>query len=108
MSVQEVNDSNFSNFLKDDKGRAVMIDFWAVWCGPCKMLSPIVEELAHENPDKLKVGKLNVDDNPVTAGEYGIMSIPTLLVFKGGEVVRQIVGYMPKHQLKAKLGEMLL
>lgn len=107
MSVQDVTDNDFTSFVQDETERAVIIDFWAVWCGPCKMLSPIVVELAEEYPDKLKVGKLNVDENPRTAGEYGIMSIPTLLVFKGGEVVRQIIGYMPKNQLKAKLGDLI-
>ncbi len=107
MSVQDVTDNDFTSFVQDETERAVIIDFWAVWCGPCKMLSPIVVELAEEYPDKLKVGKLNVDENPRTAGEFGIMSIPTLLVFKGGEVVRQIIGYMPKNQLKAKLGDLI-
>ncbi len=107
MSVQDVTDNDFASFVQDETERAVVIDFWAVWCGPCKMLSPIVVELAEEYPDKLKVGKLNVDENPRTAGEFGIMSIPTLLVFKGGEVVRQIIGYMPKNQLKAKLGDLI-
>lgn len=105
MSVQDVTDAEFASFLQDE--RPVMIDFWAVWCGPCKMLSPIVAELAEEYPTKLKVGKLNVDDNPRTAGEYGIMSIPTLLVYKDGKVDRQIIGYMPKNQLKAKLADLL-
>ena len=107
MSVQDVTDNDFKMFLQDEADRPVIIDFWAVWCGPCKMLSPIVVELAEEYPDQLKVGKLNVDENPQTASEFGIMSIPTLLVFKGGEVVRQIVGYMPKNQLKAKLADLL-
>ena len=107
MSVLDVTDNDFSSFLQDEEDRSVIIDFWAVWCGPCKMLSPIVAELAEEYPEKLKVGKLNVDENPRTAGEFGIMSIPTLLVFKGGEVVRQIIGYMPKNQLKAKLADLL-
>ena len=107
MSVQDVTDNDFTSFVQNETERAVIIDFWAVWCGPCKMLSPIVVELAEEYPDKLKVGKLNVDENPKTAGEFGIMSIPTLLVFKGGEVVRQIIGYMPKNQLKAKLGDLI-
>jgi len=104
-SVNEVSDGNFTEFIKGDQ--PVLIDFWAAWCGPCKMLSPVVEELAGELTGQLKVGKLNVDENPRTASQYGIMSIPTLLVFKGGEVVRQIVGYMPKRQLQAKLADLL-
>ena len=107
MSVQDVTDNDFASFLQDEADRSVIIDFWAVWCGPCKMLSPIVVELAEEYPEKLKVGKLNVDENPKTASEFGIMSIPTLMVFKGGQVVRQIIGYMPKNQLKAKLADLL-
>lgn len=104
-TVHEVDDSNFSTFLKSDE--PVLIDFWAAWCGPCKMLSPIVEELAADLSGQLKVGKLNVDDNPKTATQFGIMSIPTLLVFQGGQVVRQIVGYMPKRQLHAKIADLL-
>ncbi len=103
-NVQEVTDQSFPSFVQGDQ--SVLIDFWAAWCGPCKMLSPIVEELASDLKGKLKAGKLNVDDNPQTASQYGIMSIPTLLVFKRGAVVRQIVGYMPKAQLNAKLADL--
>ncbi|MCY0901858.1 MAG: thioredoxin [Firmicutes bacterium] len=104
-AVHEVSDETFSGFIAGDQ--PVLIDFWAAWCGPCKMLSPVVEELAGDLTGKLKVGKLNVDDNPKTASQFGIMSIPTLLVFQGGEVVRQIVGYMPKRQLQAKIDDLL-
>jgi len=104
-AVHEVSDDTFSGFITGDQ--PVLIDFWAAWCGPCKMLSPVVEELAGDLTGKLKVGKLNVDDNPKTASQFGIMSIPTLLVFQGGEVVRQIVGYMPKRQLQAKIEDLL-
>jgi len=103
-NVQEVTDQSFSSFIQGEQ--PVLIDFWASWCGPCKMLSPIVEELAGDLKGKLKAGKLNVDDNPQTASQFGIMSIPTLLVFKRGAVVRQIVGYMPKAQLNAKLSDL--
>lgn len=104
-TVHEVNDESFASFINSEQ--PVLIDFWAAWCGPCKMLSPIVEELANDLAGKLKVGKLNVDDSPKTASQFGIMSIPTLLVFQGGEVVRQIVGYMPKRQLSAKIEDLL-
>ena len=81
----------------------VLVDFWAEWCGPCKMLSPIIDQLAVELNGKLKVGKVNVDDNPDLAGQFNVMSIPTLLVFKNGQAVDQIVGAMPKDRLLAKL-----
>lgn len=104
-NVQIVNDISFASFIKSEK--PVMIDFWAVWCGPCKMLSPVVEEIAGELAGRMSFGKLNVDENPQTASKYGIMSIPTLLVFKEGKVVRQIVGYMPKKQLLAKITDLI-
>ena len=85
----------------------VLVDFWAEWCGPCKMLSPIVDEISKEMEGKMKVGKVNVDDEQDLAMKYGIMSIPTLLVFKRGEVADQLVGAMPKAQLVAKLSKNL-
>ena len=85
----------------------VLVDFWAEWCGPCRMISPIVDELAQELSGKLKVAKVNVDEAQEVAAKFGIMSIPTLLVFKKGKVVSQIVGAMPKDQLLAKLSPSL-
>lgn len=85
----------------------VLIDFWAPWCGPCRMVSPIVEEIAKEYNGKLKVGKLNVDDNPNTAGQYGVMSIPSLLFFKNGKVVKTIIGAQGKEALKRATDEVL-
>jgi len=85
----------------------VMIDFWAVWCGPCRMIAPTVEELAKEYAGKVKVLKLNTDENPDIASRYKIMGIPTLMFFKSGEKVDQIVGAVPKPQLKAKLDSLL-
>ncbi len=81
----------------------VLVDFWAEWCGPCKMIGPIIDQLAVELNGKLKVAKVNVDDAPDLAGQFNVMSIPTLLIFKGGKPVDQIVGAMPKDKLLAKL-----
>ena len=81
----------------------VLVDFWAEWCGPCKMLAPIIDQLSAELEGKMKVGKVNVDEMPDLAGQFSIMSIPTLIVFKNGQPVDQIVGAMPKDRLVAKL-----
>lgn len=85
----------------------VMVDFWAVWCGPCRMIAPTVEELAKEYAGRVKVGKLNTDENPDIASKYKIMGIPTIMFFKDGQKVDQIVGAVPKPQLKAKLDALL-
>jgi thioredoxin 1 len=102
MKPIEFTDQNFSTeVLQSDK--AVLVDFWAVWCGPCKMIAPIVEELAGEFEGKAKVGKLDVDNNQESAIKYGVRSIPTVLIFKGGKVVNTIIGAVPKVQIKQKL-----
>ena len=81
----------------------VLIDFWAAWCGPCRMVAPIVAQIAEEQAGKVKVGKINVDEEQALAMQFGIQSIPTMLVFRGGQVVNKAVGYMPKEQLEAML-----
>ena len=93
------------NFKQEvlDAALPVLVDFWAEWCGPCRMISPIVDEIAKELEGKVKVGKVNVDQAGELAAQYNVMSIPMLLVFKGGKVVNQMVGAMPKDQLLAKL-----
>jgi thioredoxin 1 len=83
--------------------RLILVDFWATWCGPCLMIAPILEEIAGEYANQLTVAKLDVDMNPVTPGQYGVMGIPTLMLFKDGEAVERITGYMPKDRLLAKL-----
>ena len=94
----EVNDTSWdTDVLTSDK--PVLVDFWAPWCGPCRMVAPVVEELSTEYDGKVKFVKLNTDDNPLIASKFGIRSIPTLLVFKGGEVADQVVGFRPKSEL---------
>lgn len=95
----ELTDSSFQTEVIDSKS-AYLVDFWAPWCGPCRLIAPIVEELSNDYAGKLKVGKVNVDDNQAVASEYGISSIPTILIFKDGELKDRIVGALPKAQIK--------
>ena len=102
----EATDTNFqAEILDSDK--VALVDFWAAWCGPCKMLGPVIEELGGEYEGKAVIAKLNVDDNPNTAAKYGIRSIPSILIFKNGQVVDQMLGAMPKNMIAKKLDEYL-
>jgi thioredoxin 1 len=101
--VQTFTDSNFDETVIKSTGGPVLVDFWAPWCGPCKRLAPTVDALATEYAGKITVGKMNIDDNPTTPEKFQIRGIPTLLIFKGGQVVEAIVGLAHKDDIKAKL-----
>lgn len=106
MADQTFTDKNFQqDVLKSDT--PVVVDFWAPWCGPCKMVSPIIEELAKEYNGKVVVGKLNVDDNQETAGQYSVMSIPTVMIFKNGKPVQSLVGAQGKQTYKTEIEKAL-
>ena len=101
----ELTDASFSEFIQ--KYPLVVVDCWAPWCAPCRILSPIIEEMAHDYAGKIAFGKVNVDENPRVAMEYGIMSIPTLLIFKNGRLVDRIVGAMPRKLLEPRITRFL-
>ena len=105
-STKTVTDATFAqDVLGSDK--PVLVDFWADWCGPCKMVAPVLDEIAAENSDKLTIAKLNIDENPQTARDYQVMSIPMMSVFQGGKLVKSIVGARPKAAILSDLGEFL-
>ena len=104
--IQEVDDGSFDSEVLQSE-IPVLVDFWAPWCGPCKAIGPIIEELAASYGDKIKFAKCNVDDNPVTPGKYGIRAIPTLIFFKEGNVVDQITGMVAKSKLEETLSNIL-
>lgn len=102
-SPVELTDGTFGTKVESDKAGLVLVDFWAEWCGPCRQIGPIVEQIAQEQAGKLTVGKVNVDYNQDTAQKFGVMSIPTLMLFKNGKLVERMVGAMPKNRLMAKI-----
>ena len=97
-----VTDTAFETEIEKSRG-LVLVDFWAEWCGPCKMIAPVLEQVAGENAGKIAIRKLDVDDNPNTARRYGVMSIPTMILFKDGAPVERLMGYMPKERLMNKI-----
>lgn len=105
-SIGQLTDSNFeSEVLSSEK--PVLVDFWAVWCGPCKMVEPELEKLAEEKSEELRVGRLNVDDNRDIAVKYGITAIPTMILFKKGQVVKKLIGVMPKDKILTEISQFL-
>jgi len=104
MSTQHFTDLNFKKEVLESE-LPVLVDFWAAWCGPCKMIAPLIDELAKEYAGKMKIGKVDVDTNPKIATKYGVMSIPTIIFFKNGKVMNQLVGAVNKPDLKRKIEE---
>jgi thioredoxin 1 len=106
MADVTITDANFDTEVTQSN-QPVLVDFWAVWCGPCQMQGPIVEEVARAMEGKAKIGKLNVDENPAVSQKFGIMSIPTIMIFKGGTVVKQFIGVQSKETLLGELNKLI-
>ena len=104
-NLTTLTDTTFTDTISGS--RPVLVDFWAEWCGPCRMVAPVLEEIASDHPDKITIGKLNIDENPQTPASFDVMSIPTLILFKDGVEKKRIVGARPKHQLEQELAEYL-
>ena len=107
MSEVTLTDQNFKSEVLDSK-TPILVDFWAEWCAPCRMVAPVVEKIAKDYAGKLKVGKVNVDDNSETPQKYGIQGIPTLILFKDGQVANQMVGFQSEHKLKSAIDSVLM
>ncbi|HEY4153722.1 MAG TPA: thioredoxin [Pseudolysinimonas sp.] len=105
-TAKDVTDATFQSEVLDSE-KTIMVDFWAEWCGPCRAVGPILDAIAAEHSEKISIVKLNVDDNPETAMKYGITSIPAMKVYRGGEVVKTVIGAKPKPALEADLAEFL-
>ena len=106
MSKEKIfTDANFQEEVLQSK-QPVMVDFWAEWCGPCRMLGPVVERVAEANAGRIVVGKMNVDENPKTPGQYGIQGIPTLIIFQNGQVAKQLVGYQSQEKIQKTIDEL--
>ncbi|MFH0739151.1 MAG: thioredoxin [Candidatus Omnitrophota bacterium] len=106
MALLHLTDSNFKKEVLESQ-LPVLVDYWASWCGPCRLITPVIEELAGEYENRIKIGKINIEENPMIPTRYGVMSIPTLMFFKKGQVVGQLVGAMPKAELKRRIEENL-
>ncbi len=106
-NIKSVSENDFKAMVLDSQ-QPVLVDFWAVWCGPCRMVAPIVDELAEQYKDKMGFAKVNVDDAPKIASSYNVMSIPTLIVFKGGKPFEQVVGYRPKKDIQKLIDKALV
>ncbi|MBE1532372.1 thioredoxin [Actinomadura algeriensis] len=104
--MKAVTDADFASEVLDND-KTVLVDFWAEWCGPCRMVSPILEEIAKEHGDSIEIVKLNIDENPQIPAQYGVLQIPTMNVYQGGEVVKQIMGAKPKAALLRDLAEFI-
>jgi thioredoxin 1 len=102
MAILHLNDSNFNSEVINSK-EPVLVDFWAEWCGPCKRVAPVIEEVSRDYAGRVKIGKLNVEEGVNTATKFGVMSIPTLMLFKNGKIIQQIVGVVSKNELKSMI-----